>query len=379
MMFIDKGLNDQWVRPQHLKRVGAGRYTLTLQETLGKHWPREIVSYPLPIETRNKTIHVSCDGVRTPCQRWDDHLAILVENLRPDEERVYELECSGASVKRRSLRETDGLRFTEAQQQLRTGLHLTRHDSYSVFSNGILSLKLPATQSEIPARPCPQLGRRGQAGGSNLKSLPALARSLAGGVRQAGQISNCLPGPIVAVRRGEGPWLGRGRLESPFAVRSITTRLIEQGELWTTAEVLYTFEGGYTYRMRIKLRPDDEVCDVEEESTLPVRLWPAPRPYREIGTLGKSFWDQPLEAVAKPCIRPCPTSNFIFEVNADRMITHSTGSWEIMDMPLEGETTLGRVVGSPSLTTYTAMRPALPFIDGGWMGVYHCRRDELFG
>ncbi|MBI4026945.1 MAG: hypothetical protein HY360_18310 [Verrucomicrobia bacterium] len=312
-----------------------GRYTITLKEPLGKHWHGEIATCTLPSEIRHCPVRVSQNGAATACQKSGGLLAILVENLQPGEERTCEIH---ASDKRKETAE-NGVRFVSSGAD-------------AVFTNSLIALKLPATQQ-----------RRLQV----------------------------VPGPILAVRRGNSPWLGRGRLESPFAVRSIKTQIVEKGELWTTVEVVYTFDGGHTYRVRIQMRPTDEVCEVQEESTLPVRLWPAPRPYREIGTLGKSFWDQPPAAVANPCSRPCPTSNFIFDVRAglcaDRMVTHSTGSWEIMDLPLEGKTApqsswgqaLGRVVGAPTLKTYTAMRPALPFIDGGWMGVYRNGRDELLG
>ncbi|PJB65293.1 MAG: hypothetical protein CO095_14245 [Armatimonadetes bacterium CG_4_9_14_3_um_filter_58_7] len=182
-----------------------------------------------------------------------------------------------------------------------------------------------------------------------------------------------IPGPVISARRGKGRWIGRGRIEVTQKLRSISTSVAETGPLWTTVEVLYTFAGDYVYRARLMLRPEDEACEVQEESTLPVRLWPAPRPYREIGTLGTSFWDQLAEDIANPCTRPCPISNFIFDVRSgfepDRMITHSTSSWEIMDMPL----------ASPTLKTYTAMRAANPFIDGGWMGVYDSTQDEMLG
>lgn len=315
MMLIDKGLNDGWVRPQSLRRVGSNRYQITLKETLGKQWPREIVTYELPRELRGKALAVSLAGARVPSQQSGNSLSVLVENLQPNEQRNYALVIAG-----------------EPQSRIENGVQLKREGSTAVFTNGVLSLKLPAKRS-----------------------------------------ATNLPGPILAVRRGNGVWLGRGRLESQFVVRSIQTRLIEQGELWSTAEVLYTFEGGHTYRMRIQLRPGDEAAEVSEESTLPVRLWPAPRPYKEIGSLGKSFWDQPIEKVANPCLRPCATSNFLFDLRAglspDRMVTHSTSSWEIMDMPLRART----------LKTYTAMRPALSFIDGGWLGAYNTGRDPLLG
>ena len=37
MIIIDKGLNDAWVRPEHVATTGPGRYAITLTE------PRKIV------------------------------------------------------------------------------------------------------------------------------------------------------------------------------------------------------------------------------------------------------------------------------------------------------------------------------------------------
>ncbi len=319
-MWVDQGLNDRWVRPQPIKKAGPGRFTITLCEPLGRHWPREIVAYPWrrSMEPRR----VSHQGRDVPFQRIGDVLSILVEDLAPGEQRVYELDGRG------------GARAAAGGDH---GIRLIRSGARMVFTNGVIALALPASQ---------RLTRSTQA---------------------------VIPGPLLAIRRGEGPWLGGGRLAFRFAVRSVHTRRTERGPLWSTAEVVYTFEGGYTYRVCFLLRPNDAACEVRETSTLPVRLWPAPRPYREIGSLGKSFWRQSREAIAKPCLRPSPTSYFIFDLrggwSADRMVTHSTGAWEIMDLPL----------GAESLRTYTAMRPALPFIDGGWMGVYDSRCPDLLG
>ena len=42
-MLIDKGLNDQWVKPKVLRPTGTGRYRLTLKEPLQQRWADEIV------------------------------------------------------------------------------------------------------------------------------------------------------------------------------------------------------------------------------------------------------------------------------------------------------------------------------------------------
>ena len=320
-MLIDKGLNDQWVRPQHLRRVGRGRYAVTVKEPLGQKWEHEIVSYPLPRLHAGTGLQVCLNGLEVPSQIAGNTFSFLVQWLQPGEERVYQV----AMVE-------------EAPPAESAWLHVAKTAEYVEADNGLLAIRVQATTA-----------------------YPADTQRLA------------VPGPLLTVRRGDGPWLGQGRLESPIPVSAITTRLSGTGPLWATLEVAYTFTDGSSYRAQFVLHPQASSCEVREESTLPVRLWPAPRPYREIGSLGASFWGQGSENIGKPCLRPCPTSNVIFDLRAgfapDRLVTHSTASWEIMDLPL----------GAADLRTYTAMRPALPSIDGGWMGVYDSRREELFG
>lgn len=321
-IWIDKGLNDRWVRPPPVQRIRPGHDRFTLKEPLGQRWPREIVSLALPDDSPTNEYRVLWNGCSVLAQRNGANLAIRVENLRPGEERAY-----------------DVVRFPHDGTAPRScGIDVTRNGDEVLVTNGRIALRLPASRKRLPSG-------RGPA----------------------------IPGPLIAVRRGNGPWMGNGRIESPFRARSVATRVVDRGPLWTTVEVCYRFEEGYAYRVQFQLQPEDAACEIREESSLPLRLWPAPRPYREIGSLNPSFWNQSLANTAKPCTRPCPTSNFILGFGRgftpDRMVTHSTASWEIMDMPL----------GSPSLKTYTAMRPANAFIDGGWMGVYHSRRDELLG
>lgn len=320
-MFVDKGLNDQWVRPQHLRRVGRGHYVVTVKEQLGQQWEHEVVSYPLPRLSAGSGLQVRLDGVEVPCQLSGATFSFLVEHLLPGEERSYEI----TTVK-------------EAPPVASTWLRISETDTEVEADNGLLDIKAPASTTFTAET-------HGQS----------------------------VPGPLLAVRRSGGTWLGQGRLDSPISVTAITTRLTENGPLWATLEVAYTFADESTYRVQLILRPRESCCEVREESTLPVRLWPAPRPNREIGSLGTSFWGQGTANIGKPCTRPCPTSNFIFDLRAgfqpDRLVTHSTASWEIMDLPL----------GAADLRTYTAMRPALPSIDGGWMGVYDSQREELFG
>ncbi|HEY3415861.1 MAG TPA: hypothetical protein VGM23_03160, partial [Armatimonadota bacterium] len=313
-MIVDRGLNDHWVRPHHIRRTAAGQYELAVKEPLGQSWAREIVTYPFP-QGAVATVQLRWNGREIPCQMDGDRLAVLLERLEPGEARTYQITLGKAGASS----PTSGIAIRETPDALEV-------------DTGLLAIRVPATQ--IPGTP--------------------------------------VPGPLLAVRRGDGPWLGQGRLESPLSVTGITTS-ITGGSLWTTVAVRYTFEGDYTYTVRYLLQPGEAQCEVREESSLPVRLLPAPRPAREIGSLGASHWDQKREDIAKPCIRPCPTSNVIFDLRAgftpQRLVTPSTACWEIMDLALD----------APTLKAYTAMRPALPFVDGSWLGVYDSRRDELFG
>ena len=320
-MIIDRGLNITPAYRPFLELLGKQRGRIALKETLGRFWDREIVTCSLPEGFSPAGLAVFCNGVRVPSQAGHGRLAFAVENLGPGEERVYTVERAATG----DMGESGSI------------VRLVRNGNYSIFSNGIVSFILPGTGSF----------RRGT--------------------------SMSVPGPVVAVRRKTGPWLGRGRIETSVPIRSVQTRLVEAGPLWSAAQVRYRCCGGEEYAVTLFLGPGEETCRVEETSSIPLRLWPAPRPYREIGSLKWSFWRQESRDIARPCVRPWPMSNFIFELRkgwvCDRMITHSTSSWEMVDMPL----------GSEELRTYTAMRPALPFIDGAWMGAYDSRRDEVIG
>ncbi len=316
MLFVDKGLNDGWIRPQHVTQNRPGRYTVVLREPLGQAWDRQIVRYRLPGASPGAAVAVTWQGESVATQ-WDgEHLALRVDGLGAGEERVYEIALAEAAAPG-----TSGVTVTETAE----GVEL---------DNGLLAVRLPRSAE--------------------------------------GDLPSPLPGPMLALRREGGPWRGRGRLETPQVCTALTTRVVDSGPLWTTAEVEYGFADGSGYRVQVRVYEGKTYAEVREESDLAVRLWPQPRPWREIGSLGGSHWAQGVENMAKPCVRPWPTSNFLFDLRAGweprRLITHSTASWEIMDLPLS----------SPALKTYTAMRPANPFIDGGWLGVF-TEGEDLVG
>ena len=320
-MIIDRGLNDRWVRPRSVLSGGDGVILLRLQEPLGKAWPSEVVTWELPTTPGQQPVAVTCNGNPVPFQMDGNAVAVRVEDLAPHEHREFQVTLGPGS---------QGDAKTPPK-----GVRLETTPDGVVFGSGRIQLRLPSVQDR--------------------------------------QVSDALPGPIVAVRRGGGAWLGKGTLQGTPLLAELEVELSESGPLWSTAQVLYHFDGGREYRVRLKLGPDDDVCEVTEETTLPMRLWPALRPYREIGTLGSSHWVQDLADVAKPCVRPGPISNFIFDPRPgwtpDYLVTHSTSSWEILNLPL----------GADTVKTYTAMRPTTPFIDGGWLGVYASGGELLLG
>ena len=323
-MIIERGLNDHWVRSRDVFSSEDGSLLLRLQETLGKAWASELVTWELPLSGDEVPVEVTCEGCAVPFQVTGKVLAARVEDLQPHECRELRVTIGPES---QSQVDAEGEDASEVRMEATA--------NGVVFGNHQVEFLLPATQT---------------------------------GCGDDGS-----PGPIVSVRRHGGEWLGRGCLQGTPPRLAIETKMVESGALWSTVEALYRFEGGREYRVRLRLAPDDDFCEVTEESTLPVQLWPAPRPYREIGTLGSSHWVQNLDDVAKPCVRPCPSSNFIFDPRPgwapDYLVTHSTSAWEIMNLPL----------GADSIKTYTAMRPTTPSIDGGWLGVYASGGDLLLG
>ena len=123
-----KGLNHVWSRPDPVRQRGRGGYTIALREPLGQSWDREIVTYPLPGESRSQGIRVSWQGHDTPCQVSAAGLSILVESLQPNEQRVYDVECGDSPPPATT-----------------PGVSVVHGDGQVVLSNGLLSLLLPVT------------------------------------------------------------------------------------------------------------------------------------------------------------------------------------------------------------------------------------------
>lgn len=177
MLYVDKGLNDAWVRPEHVRQTAPGQYTIALQEPLGRDWDRQIVRYALPGAEAGVPVTVTCAGSPVPCQWDNDRLALLADRLRAREERLYEVTLGTAPAPE------PGVTVRETAE----GVEL---------DNGPIALLLPASSAEGLASP--------------------------------------LPGPLLAVRRSEGSWRARGRLEAQAVCTGLTSEVTAAGQLWTT-------------------------------------------------------------------------------------------------------------------------------------------------
>jgi hypothetical protein len=109
-----------------------------------------------------------------------------------------------------------------------------REQDTAVLSNGVISLRVPA--------------------------------ALSGGDTPDGQV---LPGPLLALRRGEGPWVGEGRLfASPDqTISDIRFETVEEGPLWCVYAVTYV-AGENEYRVEYRLEVGAAYVRIGEHSTL---------------------------------------------------------------------------------------------------------------
>ncbi len=317
MMFVDRGLNARWKKPDAVLQKTPDSYEILIKEPFGKSWKREIVSYPF----EGNAVSVSLEGKPVLFQTSAGRLSILVEDLKPNEERIYQVQVSPG----------------KAVPKAQGGVQVVVEEGFVVADSGLVALKFPASRKIESGD-----------GGS-------------------------VPGPIAGIRAGGGAWFGKGGLRTSQIPSSIKTSVVEEGPLWTAIKVSYNFKKLGRYSLSAKLFPRENFCEIREESSLPVDLWPQPRPYREIGTLGSSHWSRYKDQMADPCVRPFPSSLFTFDLsvgmNPDRIQTHSTASWEIMDIPLARR----------KLKAYTVMRASNPFMDAGWMGFYSSRSDIMLG
>jgi hypothetical protein len=179
-------------------------------------------------------------------------------------------------------------------------------------------------------------------------------------------------GPLRGFKGPDGVWRGAGELqvESPVAGQSL--RIVEQGPLWTTFASRLEFVSppgtggtavGPYYEMSFQLFDDRDFCKVHEKSDFPLRLQPMPRDVTSPN--------------ADPAVNdnwrtvPCPADNFLLncekEWGVDRMYTHLVFSTAFVNHPLD------------RYRNHTALRSALPYMNGSWFSTYSTKGKDLLG
>ncbi len=178
-------------------------------------------------------------------------------------------------------------------------------------------------------------------------------------------------GPLRAFKGVDGAWRGAGELQVESPVSGHSFRVTEQGPLWTTFVSRINFvappgtggtSDGPFYEMRVSLYPGRDFCKVSEKSDFPLRLEPMPR-----DTICQL---EDPNNTDNWRMMPCPADNMRFNVtagwNADYLYAHNTWSRKFYNFPLD------------RFRCATALRAALPFLDGGWFATYSSKGQDLF-
>ncbi|MCX5659907.1 MAG: hypothetical protein NTW19_09320 [Planctomycetota bacterium] len=79
-----------------------------------------------------------------------------------------------------------------------------------------------------------------------------------------------IPGPILALRLGDGGWIGRSAITLSAAAEldEVRTACVESGPLWSTFRVAYRCKGEERYVVRIRLGAGDAYAHVIEDSCI---------------------------------------------------------------------------------------------------------------
>ncbi|TVR44613.1 MAG: hypothetical protein EA402_06620 [Planctomycetota bacterium] len=107
-------------------------------------------------------------------------------------------------------------------------LSVAESDGVLTLSNGVISVRLPATAT-----------------------------------------ANQPPPPILGIRHGEGPWLGEGAWQGAPELQSFSSQVLGTGPVQITVLQSYQFSDGSSLRLRLRLRPGRDFLEVEERIDLP--------------------------------------------------------------------------------------------------------------
>ncbi len=188
--------------------------TFTLTDHLDHTWRDELVTFPVPDLPTNLSLAVADEqGVLLPCQLVQEdgvsRLAFRVDQLPPLGTRT----------------------FTLVEGEAPGNPPVTRLSADTVeLGNGLITVRLPAGQS----------------------------------------LTTSVPAPVLGVRRGEGSWIGSGRMRLSTHLQPVAleTHETQAGPLWRTWELTYRFAGGEYYTVAVKVFADQPFVEITEESAL---------------------------------------------------------------------------------------------------------------
>ncbi|HEY3417811.1 MAG TPA: hypothetical protein VGM23_13080, partial [Armatimonadota bacterium] len=192
-----------------MSTIRAALATFSLSDHLAHTWENELVTFPIVDLPAGPLAIVDETGVLRPCQISAGRVSFVVDRLPALGSREFMLVARETPTSPVVVKESAGV---------------------VELSNGLISLRLPASQAASPT----------------------------------------LPGPLLGVRRGDGPWIGGGRIHfsSHLVPEAMETCEVESGALWTTWQVAYRCAGGERYTLTVRLYADKPVAEFTEESSL---------------------------------------------------------------------------------------------------------------
>jgi hypothetical protein len=185
-----------------------------LREHLNHEWADELVGFPW--EGRTCPWVTGPDGRELPAQLSGGKVWFVVDRLPALGSAEFQAEGEAAAR-------------TPCASAAREG-------DAMVLSNGRIGLRVPASQSCAAA---------------------------------AGSEEQALPGPLLGIRHGDGPWIGRGvlRASPDQAISEIRFETVEEGPLWCAYAVRY-LAGDKEYRVAYRLDAGAARVQIAEHSLL---------------------------------------------------------------------------------------------------------------
>jgi hypothetical protein len=192
--------------------------TFELRDHLNHTWKNELVGFPLdkPVPDGMSLCVRDERGQPAPCQLRSDSQGVRaffqVDELPALGRRTFRLETT-----------------TQAPQSGHRPSCRQDGDAV-VLSNGLISVRVPANRENV-------------------------ARFVA---------------PVLAVRRGAGPWIGEGRifLSDVLQPKAIESACGEQGPLWLTWQLRYLCQAGEQFRVDLRLYAGRSFIEITESSEL---------------------------------------------------------------------------------------------------------------